>query len=383
METPLNKRAQQAAQEAALAAAAAVASKLFAKLLAAIGPFVLKALIILLILALLAGFFMTFMEVTQPEEDLSLEDGVAWIATGTGEKLKYYKKYQKYGEEYGVPWNILAAIHKVETDFGKNLSVSWAGAVGHTQFMPCAWLGWEYYARKGQCDRLGNYTGPSIDFTNPKNIHGGQAVDANGDGKMDPYNVDDALAATAKRLAGDKKKTGKGWFDRGGPVWKYNPIQEYVNKVKKFAHLYAKPVTKVGTALSTSKATAYPYKNASTSGVDPWAFYIRQCTSFVAWRLNDAGIQFHNHMKGGHFGNAGNWAKNARKLGFTVNKKPAPGAVAQWNAGAFGHSSFGHVAYVTEVKGDQITIEEYNYRPFSFSRRTIPANRVSNYIHFK
>lgn len=99
-------------------AAASLASKLIAKLLAVIGPYVLKALVILTVVALLAGFFMTFMDVTQPEEDLSLEEGVAWVATGTGEKLKYYKKYQKFGKKYDVPWNILAAIHKVETDFG-------------------------------------------------------------------------------------------------------------------------------------------------------------------------------------------------------------------------------------------------------------------------
>ena len=144
---------------------------------------------------------------------------------------------------------------------------------------------------------------------------------------------------------------------------------------------------KCGSAGKSGKAkgsphTAYPYKNASVVGVDAWAFYNRQCTSFVAWRLNDAGIPFHNHMKGAHFSNATNWDVNARQIGIKVNKTPAPGAVAQWKAGNHA-SKYGHVAYVTEVKGDQVTIEEYNYKPYSFSRRTVPASQPSYYLHFK
>lgn len=52
--------------------------------------------------------------------------------------------YQAAGKKYGVPWNLLAAIHKVETDFGQNLSVSHVGAKGHMQFMDKTWVGWNY-----------------------------------------------------------------------------------------------------------------------------------------------------------------------------------------------------------------------------------------------
>lgn len=139
---------------------------------------------------------------------------------------------------------------------------------------------------------------------------------------------------------------------------------------------------KIEFAAGGSGADKYP-KNASTSGVDAWGFYNRQCTSFVAWRLNDAGTSFHNTMKGGRFSNATNWANNAKKLGYKVNNKPAVGAIAQWNDGAFGHSGYGHVAYVTAANGSKITIEEYNYKKYSFSRRTLPVSQVSNYIHFQ
>src|SRR4029453_9717747 len=37
--------------------------------------------------------------------------------------------YQAAGIEYGVRWEVLAAINEIETDYGRNLNVSSAGAV--------------------------------------------------------------------------------------------------------------------------------------------------------------------------------------------------------------------------------------------------------------
>ncbi len=47
--------------------------------------------------------------------------------------------YQAAGIEYGVRWEILAAINEIETDYGRNLNVSSAGALGWMQFMPATW----------------------------------------------------------------------------------------------------------------------------------------------------------------------------------------------------------------------------------------------------
>ena len=44
--------------------------------------------------------------------------------------------YQAAGIEYGMRWEYLAAINEIETDYGRNLNVSSAGAVGWMQFMP-------------------------------------------------------------------------------------------------------------------------------------------------------------------------------------------------------------------------------------------------------
>ncbi|MGI8683124.1 MAG: CHAP domain-containing protein [Mycobacteriales bacterium] len=123
----------------------------------------------------------------------------------------------------------------------------------------------------------------------------------------------------------------------------------------------------------------YPY-SGQTSGIDPWNFYKGQCTSFVAWRLNDRrGINFNNYWRGQHFGNANLWEGAARNLGIAVNNQPKVGAVAQWNSG-----SYGHVAWVTRVNSNNtVTIEEYNYvNPGHYDYRTLSVGSVENFIHF-
>lgn len=47
--------------------------------------------------------------------------------------------YESAGQRYHVPWQILAAINSIETDYGRDLSVSSAGAIGWMQFMPATW----------------------------------------------------------------------------------------------------------------------------------------------------------------------------------------------------------------------------------------------------
>ena len=44
--------------------------------------------------------------------------------------------YQAAGTQYGIRWELLAAINEIETDYGRNLNVSSAGAQGWMQFMP-------------------------------------------------------------------------------------------------------------------------------------------------------------------------------------------------------------------------------------------------------
>mgnify|MGYP003385538327 CR=1 FL=1 len=156
-----------------------------------------------------------------------------------------------------------------------------------------------------------------------------------------------------------------------------------------------------GIAHAAIGSNDYPYQTASTCNtscvVDPWQFYERECTSFVAWRLNnDNNVAFSNNMRGpnqvvGHFGNAETWSANAVQIGYTSNSSPAPGAVAWYAANYHGAGSVGHVAYVDTVNQDgSITVEEYNAQAVpndhSYRVRTILANSStwpSGFIHVK
>jgi surface antigen len=141
-------------------------------------------------------------------------------------------------------------------------------------------------------------------------------------------------------------------------------------------------------AFAQAPVDDYPVglKNApQDSLVDPWKFYNRECTSFVAWRLNHlGGVAFNDYFLGAHWGNASHWKAAANSVGITVDNSPVPGAVAWWAAGSAG-SSRGHVAWVQSVGGSSITIEEYNYvHEGGYSIRVISSSSSlwpSGFIH--
>jgi hypothetical protein len=110
--------------------------------------------------------------------------------------------YQAAGNQYGIRWEILAAINEIETDYGRNLSVSTAGALGWMQFMPATWR--QY------------------------------GTDANKDGKRDPYNPVDAIFAAARYLkaAGSDQSIRKA-------IFAYNHAGWYVDSVMLRAKLIA------------------------------------------------------------------------------------------------------------------------------------------------
>ena len=102
--------------------------------------------------------------------------------------------YQAAGMQYGVRWEVLAAINEIETDYGRNLNVSYAGALGWMQFMPATWK-----------------------------MYG---VDANRDGEKDPYNPVDAIFAAARYLRAAGADT-----DLRRAIFAYNHADWYVDSV--------------------------------------------------------------------------------------------------------------------------------------------------------
>ena len=109
--------------------------------------------------------------------------------------------WQKAGAAYGVPWNVLGAINKIESNFGRNMGPSSAGAIGWMQFMPSTWLRW--------------------------------GTDADGNGSADPWNPVDAVYSAARYLAASGAAT-----DIRQAVFSYNHAWWYVNDVIQLAQLY-------------------------------------------------------------------------------------------------------------------------------------------------
>jgi hypothetical protein len=111
--------------------------------------------------------------------------------------------YQACGTEYGIPWQVLASINRIETAFGTNLNVSSAGAMGWMQFIPSSWQAY--------------------------------GVDANEDGRKDPYNPVDAICAAARYL-----RAADGETDIRRAIFAYNHADWYVDEVLLYANQYGK-----------------------------------------------------------------------------------------------------------------------------------------------
>ena len=127
---------------------------------------------------------------------------------------------------------------------------------------------------------------------------------------------------------------------------------------------------------SIARGDDYPahYKNGSQE-IDKWRMYSRQCTSFAAFRLSGVnGFEIP-----AAYGNANEWGHRARREGYRVDNTPTIGSIAWSTAG-----TYGHVAWVSNVMGDQIEIEEYNYGiRESYNKRVVKANSMTGFIHFK
>lgn len=133
--------------------------------------------------------------------------------------------WQAAGQAYGVPWSVLAAINKIESDFGRNMGPSSAGAIGWMQFMPDTWARW--------------------------------GVDANGDGVADPWNAEDAVYSAARYLAA----TG-GSADIRGAIFAYNHAQWYVDEVVQLASQFDAGGVDFATTLADTQAQLDAAKQA-------------------------------------------------------------------------------------------------------------------------
>ncbi|MGI5231073.1 lytic transglycosylase domain-containing protein [Actinoallomurus sp. CA-142502] len=123
----------------------------------------------------------------------------------SGRPTSYLQLYQQAaGTCPGLSWTVLAAIGQIESDHGRNVGPSSAGALGPMQFMPATWRSY--------------------------------GVDGDGDGKADIMDPFDAVPAAAKYLCA----SGAGRGSLSKAIWAYNHSQAYVNAVLSLAHSYAR-----------------------------------------------------------------------------------------------------------------------------------------------
>lgn len=144
----------------------------------------------------------------------------------------HMKIYQAAEKRFGVGWNYLAAIHYIETKFSTiELMVSSAGAIGHMQFMPCTWIGWAHPT----CEGKGKVDIPISDLRSPAMVsqYRGLAIDAQPDGKTDPWDMEDAVFSAANLLSRNGFANNK-----NSAIFKYNNSEKYVADVNHYAELF-------------------------------------------------------------------------------------------------------------------------------------------------
>jgi soluble lytic murein transglycosylase-like protein len=107
--------------------------------------------------------------------------------------------YERASRRFDVPWTLLAAVHFIETKFGRVVSPSWAGAQGPMQFLPSTW---ESFGMGG-----------------------------------DIYDTRDAILGAANYLAA----TGSPGDDRAA-LWAYNPVDYYGDVVLAYDRLMRRDV---------------------------------------------------------------------------------------------------------------------------------------------
>jgi hypothetical protein len=110
--------------------------------------------------------------------------------------------YMQAGHRFGVPWEVLASINAIESDYGRDLSTSTAGALGWMQFEPSTWH--QY----------------------------GMAVD--GHSVPNPYDPRDAIFSAARYLAAAGARD-----DITTAVFAYNHATWYVDEVMSRAQAIA------------------------------------------------------------------------------------------------------------------------------------------------
>jgi len=111
-------------------------------------------------------------------------------------------------------------------------------------------------------------------------------------------------------------------------------------------------------ALDPGYEAATPYTNVSYCEGGPGdgrTYCRRNCTSYVAYKLQQAGVSSNSYQ---HLGNGKDWVSTAGSRGIAKGITPKLGAVAYWTVGGGG---YGHVGWVEAINSNgSVRTSNYN-----------------------
>ncbi len=155
----------------------------------------------------------------------------------------------------------------------------------------------------------------------------------------------------------------------------------------------------VAAVAPSARTAAHDLPDAAVRNDYPWRTYAarylngdtvsaRQCSGFALWRMDyrlrqPVNTTLARLARSYRMTGAKDLDNAAVRAGYRVDRRPAVGALAVWEAGAWGAGRYGHVAFVARVYADgTVLIEEYNgYHPLGYGTRRISARAVSHYLH--
>ena len=165
--------------------------------------------------------------------------------------------------------------------------------------------------------------------------------------------VTDPVGTLAKKFNPNSDKLD-GMFNPLGNALFKTPIKEARNWWKELWSMAKSASDEASTVAMGAMGDDYPAHlkaGAVWSSTDPWGYFVKECVSFVASRLNNLGV---NPALFSHLGNGNQWG-SARVPHLN---RPKPGTVAVYTGGPV---SSNHVSFVTSVDGDTFSGEEYNW----------------------
>jgi hypothetical protein len=200
------------------------------------------------------------------------------LATGNQPPAFLIPIYKAAANRYQVPWQILAAINWIETDYGSNLNTSSAGAIGWMQFMPGTW---QQYG-----------------------------VAADGQSQPNPYNPQDAIFSAAHYLAvnGAAQNLPKAIFAYNNAAWYVAEViwraQIITDHSGASANTSLAGTGQTGLAgaetmlVAAFSAVGGPYSQANHDSFGQTASDLRSagtdCSGFVSWVLDQVDPGFGN-----------------------------------------------------------------------------------------